>query len=163
HKLVLCLASPVFKAMLEGDFRESGAKVLELLDDDGNAMEELLRFCYGQAHAEMYNTIEERSHKFAVAGKYNVRSFSQDCADKVATYLKNHWRDPDFPQIVLDIYETVPKHGGELREAAQVVCCAHLPALIKRQEFKEIMLRSAVLGLDLAEIWAEARAATTEV
>ena len=72
--VALCLASPVFKAMLLGPFKEKDSKVIELPEDDAESLELFLRV----AHLR-FDTLpafsKRRVQKLAVTGdKYQCLS-----------------------------------------------------------------------------------------
>lgn len=50
HRVILCRNSEYFKMLLAGSFSESGAEDIKLVDDDPDAMLEVLRGIYGIAY-----------------------------------------------------------------------------------------------------------------
>ncbi|KAK5134196.1 hypothetical protein LTR08_006856 [Meristemomyces frigidus] len=153
HKLVLVLSSKFFRAALEGGFKEADARELSLLDDDPEAMAGLLRYFYGlKPHdAAKEPGIYFDLKLFAVAGKYDVPDLLAEAENEVQGWLAMNWQAPSFPQVVFDIYESIPAHGAELRTAARIVCREHLTDLMLKKDFKETMLGSPELQFDIVK------------
>lgn len=133
HKLVLVLSSDFFRAALAGGFKvyhvllpeisgennqrclqEDGAHTLSLPDDDAEATEAMLRHFYGLApHTAAKDPgIIFDLRLFAVAGKYDVPALLDEAVKRVREYLEPRWQHKTFPQLVFEIYEGVPAHGG---------------------------------------------------
>lgn len=63
-RAVLCIASPVFKAMLTQDFKEKNAERIELPEDVPSALEELLLFI-SPAHTNELTSTHQNTHMIA--------------------------------------------------------------------------------------------------
>ena len=91
HKLVLSLASDYFKALLDPDkaFAESKQAVVELQDDDPDAVETMLRHIYDFSYQTSKKTamgLRERICVFNVAQKYLVTGLETQAYSEIGLH-----------------------------------------------------------------------------
>lgn len=80
HKLVLALASPVFKAMFFGDFVEKDKQTVDMKNGTADAFKEFLQFFYLTEVTLTMENIEEISK---LADQYDMK----ECVNTCATFL----------------------------------------------------------------------------
>ncbi|PAA57339.1 hypothetical protein BOX15_Mlig022360g3, partial [Macrostomum lignano] len=88
HKLVLSAASPVFRAMLTGDWLESGSGCvrLDLADDQLGCFADVLRFMY--TGRVILDSAERLLEVHRLADKYAVSSLLQLCGSRISELLR---------------------------------------------------------------------------
>ena len=114
----------------------------------------MLRYCYGLKASDAVKEpgIYFDWKLFTVAGKDDISDLLAQCAINVRKHLQQHWTSQQFPNIVLDVYESIPAHGSHLRKVATNICRTHMTDLMLKKEFKEIMLLSLELQFDIVKI-----------
>ena len=84
HRLVIAASSPVFRAMLYGNMKESNEKEIELPSVDTNCLQNVLTFMYtGQVEA----TLSEYQSLLLAAHYFNVTALETKCIDAIAGSL----------------------------------------------------------------------------
>ncbi|KAI5362312.1 Putative BTB/POZ domain-containing protein [Septoria linicola] len=155
HKLILAMASEFFRSAFTGTFIESKSQVLVLYDDDSDTIADMLKYIYGldpfeekSAPLDIYHDLE----LFAVAGKYQLDGLLSDAVKSAKEKVETLLRYGSFPDLLRIIYEETPSHGGQIRDIFKEICREHLPDLMQKKEFKEIILELPELALDIIDV-----------
>ncbi len=84
HKVVLCSASDVFKAMFNHqDLSEARTSVVEIEDTDSGTMEAFLRFLY-TGELDFPASLDNAERLLSVAEKYDVKSLKSWCEEGIS-------------------------------------------------------------------------------
>lgn len=84
HKIILKARSPVFKAMLSNEMRESLNKLIVLDDIDGEVLDELVRFIYTGRVSSLSTTADRL---LVVADKYEIPALRWLCEKEIGLNL----------------------------------------------------------------------------
>ncbi|EME84732.1 uncharacterized protein MYCFIDRAFT_41757 [Pseudocercospora fijiensis CIRAD86] len=157
HRIVLCLASDYFQMTFNGRFLESKSNEIELKEDDPDAVAGVLRYIYGLDPFEAVAApgIYFDFRLYETSGKYLLPRLQRKAAASAKKKLEEKWDTPSFPDYVYSIYQHTATHSGDLRDIAKTICRDHLPALMARKKFKEVLLEIPELSLDIMQLVAK--------
>ncbi|DAA76419.1 TPA_exp: Uncharacterized protein A8136_0733 [Trichophyton benhamiae CBS 112371] len=133
--------STFFSRMLEHDWKETLEGVVELKDDDPQAIKAMLsfmyKFDYTNPAASAASFIFD-AQVFAVAEKYDVEGLKFCVKDKFHASILSDWKDDDYPDVIRGVYD-IPTTDPALRDTLVQVTCANINNLIQKDEFKSAL------------------------
>ena len=86
---------------------------------------------------------------YALADTYEVTGLKIHAIDKFGELMKNDWNTPDFIHSLKVIYESTPLNDRGLRDLASKAASQNLDALLKDEEFQEVVSELAEFAKDL--------------
>jgi hypothetical protein len=87
HRLLLCLVSPVFTRMFDGEFKEHNAQEIVLEGKTSESILELLKYIYPQFHGQITNDNVEDF--LLLADEYMIEHLKQPCKDVLIRQLQS--------------------------------------------------------------------------
>ncbi|EGE02089.1 hypothetical protein TEQG_01129 [Trichophyton equinum CBS 127.97] len=142
HKLILCNHSPFFSRMLEHGWKESLEGVVELKDDDPQAIKAMLSFMYkfdytnpadGCAASFIFD-----AQLFAVAEKYIMEGLKSCVEEKFHQSILSDWKSEDYPDVIRGVFG-IPTTDPSLRDTLVQVSCSNINELIEKDGFKSAL------------------------
>ncbi|XP_023316704.1 speckle-type POZ protein B-like, partial [Trichogramma pretiosum] len=130
HRIILAMASPVFKAMLTHDMLERKNNSVEIIDTPYNILIEMLRYIYT---GEISSTKPDKVLEIlAVADKYQIDNLKVKCEKILCAELST--------ENALDILEAALKYNiKNLANEAKNFVTAHIQLFVNTEKFKNIV------------------------
>ncbi|KAL7307058.1 hypothetical protein TKK_0000798 [Trichogramma kaykai] len=130
HRIILAMASPVFKAMLTHDMLERKNNSVEIIDTPYNILIEMLRYIYtGEIISTKTDIVLEI---LAVADKYQIDNLKVKCEKILCAELST--------ENALDIMEAALKYNVKnLENEAKNFVTAHIQLFVNTEKFKNIV------------------------
>ena len=132
HQNLLCNASPVFKAALAGNFRESSDHSMDLPEEDVGSVNRLVQWLYSKRYDLDQYRPEEPLHAMfwqlarfnALADKYDIVTLRNNIVERFFRLIRNH-KIP-FCQPSTDLVEYVYTNSSQrcsLRDLLAAIYC----------------------------------------
>ena len=155
HKLILCTRSEHFKAMVgsSAKFAESQQAVIELKDDDPDALEAVLRYIYTSKYVKRgYKSDDWRFHLSVseVADKYLVKTLAEQAFDKFGLVVSN-LTDIERVAEMVKVLPTINYRSTELLAIVQQLQDKHFVDLLKQPEYRAMLAADSTLMLSHIE------------
>ena len=170
HRVILCRGSEYFRMLLAGSFSESGAKDIKLLDDDPDAMLEVLRSIYGIAYLSsgvpQGDSCIFHATVYVTAEKYQLEATKQQAIEALACLIlsgpdtKGRWNivEPnpidDYTSVftaIRAVFNGTSKTDDPARVLLTRSCLWSASALMAMEEFKDLLREIPDLALLLLE------------
>ncbi|CAH0025793.1 unnamed protein product, partial [Clonostachys rhizophaga] len=151
HKLVLACHSKYFEKQLNGNWKESLEKKIEIQDFDSGIVESMLRYMY----SFNYNNIRGVSSMvydaqvYQIADKYDIPTLKEYSKDRFNTAITTGWNMDEFPLAINVVYESTPSEDRGLRDLVVETSLLHLDSLLEQDGFGNILRTSADFSADL--------------
>ncbi|XP_014229998.1 speckle-type POZ protein B-like [Trichogramma pretiosum] len=129
HKIVLAMASPVFKAMFTHDMLESKNNSVEIMDTPYDILVEMLRFIYT---GKIANTkVDVILNLLTVADKYQIDNLKIKCGKILQAELTT--------ENAIEILEAAHKYDEKyLKHEALEFVKTHIRSFVETEELKKI-------------------------
>ncbi|TKA82691.1 hypothetical protein B0A55_01497 [Friedmanniomyces simplex] len=164
HKMILCSKSIYFNDLCgpAKKFAEAQQPIIELKDDDEEAVEALLRwlytFDYEHRHTgnapdspEEESTIDFHLSVCLVADKYLLQDLKNEALSRLRTRLETAVDESEFTRVLIKVrYEDIT-YPPPVLEIADEVRDARLGALVRNEAFRELLGTDAVLCLEMMD------------
>lgn len=170
HRVILCRGSEYFRKLLVGGFSESGAEEIKLLDDDPDAMIEVLRAIYGIAYpssgVQQMNSWVFHTTVYVTAEKYQLEATKQHAFEALACLVlpDSGTQDPwsiiqcnpiedytSFFAAIRTVFNGTLKTDDPARLHLARCCLWSAPVLMATEGFKDLMLEIPDLAVLLFE------------
>lgn len=91
---------------------------------------------------------------YSIADKYDVLALKLQAREKFAKLVKTCWDMEDFPDAITEIYS--PTHGIDrgLRDLVVEIVSKHIHALLKRQDFQDLLEETLGFAADVIRLIA---------
>ncbi|KAB5545473.1 hypothetical protein GE09DRAFT_1131302 [Coniochaeta sp. 2T2.1] len=132
HNAVLSTQSPFFAKACDGSFKEASTGVIELTEDDPEAVRMMMHYFY---HHDYPHCAVEGLMAVALA--------------KFVSEAKVHWESKDFLQAVEYIYSATPEHDRGLRDAVKDVFYKNRWDLMHNEDAKRCLREVPDLAYDV--------------
>ncbi|XP_014224356.1 speckle-type POZ protein B-like [Trichogramma pretiosum] len=138
HKIILAMASPVFKAMFTHDMLESKKNSIEITDTPYNILVEMLRYIYT---GDIASTTTDMILKLlAVADKYEINNLKSKCGKILCAELSNE----NAIEILIAAHRYDAKH---LENEALRFVTVHMQSFVDTEKLKEITDHGVLLNI----------------
>ncbi|KAH8698146.1 BTB/POZ protein [Phaeosphaeriaceae sp. PMI808] len=148
HKDVLCNWSDFFKKVCLGGFKEASSGVIDLSEDDSDAVKAMLQFFYTIDYA--YDTALH-AKVYAIAENYDIKPLKDLARVKFEKAADRDWDSPYFPTTISFVYTSTPPSDRGLRDIVIKRSKDHLNALLDSPEFGCMIEGNGVFGRDLVK------------
>ena len=160
HQNVLCNASPVFKAALAGNFRESSEHSINLPEEDVGSVNRLIQWLYTRGYeVDAYDSRYWQLAKLnALADKHDIVTLRNDIVDKFfATLSLRKAADLPIPSIALVTYVyTNSSKRCALRDLIATVYCWKVSySWYSKAGVKDKLISIPDFGVDIAIAMAQ--------
>jgi hypothetical protein len=151
HRLVLACHSKYFEAQLNGNWKESIERRIEIQDFDPGIVESMLRYMYS------FNYNNTRGHSsmvydaqvYQIADKYDIPTLKEYSKDRFCTAITTGWNMDEFPLAINVVYESTPAEDRGLRDLVVETSLLHLDTLLNRDGFGNVLRTNADFSADL--------------
>lgn len=166
HKEILAKHCVFFDNAGNGPFKEASTGIIDLCDDDPDAMKAVLQFCYtgdytpGTAmHAKVRTfslqptIIFWHLKVYALAEKYNMKELKDKALLKFedAAELELKSQSAFFPAIIGYVYDSTPPKDRGLRDLVINITKRNLNKFLEQPEFESMMEENGDFGKDLVK------------
>jgi len=142
HRMILARRSTHFRTLLEGGFKESHTRVIEIKDMDVKTLRTVLKYIYS---GELDNMESNAMFLMEAAQRFDLADLKDICEKYLATnYMKL--------ENVIDTLVMADLHEGKnLKKAAMELIIANSNAIIKQEGWKQKLQRSKNLLCEIFE------------
>ncbi|GAB7324543.1 hypothetical protein MBLNU13_g08447t1 [Cladosporium sp. NU13] len=170
HYVILCRSSEYFRMLLAGSFSESGTEDIELVDDDPDAMVEVLRGIYGIAYpsAGAPKGVSWAFHAtvYVTAEKYQFEELKQQAIEAMACLVlpepntENPWDIVEsnpigdytiFYTAIRTVFYGTSGTGHPVRLLLARYCLWSASVLMSMEDFKNLLRELPDLAVLLLE------------
>ncbi|CEI62036.1 unnamed protein product [Fusarium venenatum] len=151
HRIVLCCHSEYFAKQLDGPWKESYERAIEIVDFDVSLVEAMIYFTYhlnydipNGSSAMVFN-----AKMYQIADKYAMSTLKTFAQGKFSTSIKQDWEEGEFPDTISLVYTSTPSTDRELRDIAVITSLNNLSILIDRDDFKTELASNADFAIDI--------------
>ncbi|KAF4958473.1 hypothetical protein FGADI_2396 [Fusarium gaditjirri] len=148
HRLILCAHSKFFAKALNGDWKESSERKIDIKDFDPSVVEAMLRFMYSFEYSNTYGTSSMvfDAQMWQIADKYDIPALMAESKKKFGIAVTTGWSMDDFPLAVTIVYESALPG---LRDIVVQTASEKIEELIKKDGFCELMRAAPHFTADL--------------
>ncbi|KAK7419798.1 hypothetical protein QQX98_003171 [Neonectria punicea] len=102
HGVILSAHSKYFATALNGKWKESSEKKIEIKDFDASVVEAMLRFMYSFDYTNTYSTstMVYDAQVYQIADKYDVPALKEHSKAKFGVAITAGWSMDDFPLAI---------------------------------------------------------------
>ncbi len=163
HRNLLCNASPVFKAALAGNFRESSDLSMDLPEEDLGSVNRLVQWLYTQCYeVDDYDSVEhllagywQLARLNALADKYDIVTLRNDVVDKFFAIF-NSGKGTKLPKDLAEYVYTNSSKRCALRDLLAAVYCWRVPySWYSEVGVKDNLNSIPAFGVDIAIAMAQ--------
>ncbi|KAF5590031.1 n-carbamoyl-l-amino acid hydrolase [Fusarium pseudoanthophilum] len=150
HRVILSAHSNVFATALNGNWKESSERKIDIKDFDPSVVEAMLRFIYSLEYSNTYGTSSMvfDAQMWQIADKYDIQALKAESKKKFEIAVATGWSMEDFPTAVAIVYEAALPG---LREIAVRTANDNIEDLIKKDGFCELMRATPHFTADLVQ------------
>ncbi|TKA79406.1 hypothetical protein B0A49_03345 [Cryomyces minteri] len=158
HKIVLCCQSPVLAAACNGHFLEASSGVIDLEDDDAEAVRAMVHYLYHsdykhEDHKGPAGPLVLHAHVYAIADKYDIPALQTLAEDHFEDNALMAWdtNTAAFAHAISVVYSTRRFEYGRLRDIVVHISKKHLDHLLMKVEFEEVLSTHVKFAVDLVK------------
>ncbi|KAI1042124.1 hypothetical protein LB505_007255, partial [Fusarium chuoi] len=151
HSLVLFCHSGYFKKQLDGPWKESSERVIEIMDFDPAVVRAMTLFlyCFDYESPADSSAMIFHAKVYQIADKYNIEALKRLAATKYSTSIDAGWEMDCFPDAIELAYTTTPPGDQILRKIAVKVVIKRIGALMNQDVFCKTLSVNPDLAADL--------------
>ncbi|KIL88490.1 hypothetical protein FAVG1_08571 [Fusarium avenaceum] len=151
HRLILSCHSEYFAKQLEGPWKESLERAIDITDFDPTVVEAMLHFMYKFHYTNVsgVSAMVFDAQVYQIADKYGVHALKTYAKDKFGTAIKAGWSMDDFPVAINVVYTTTPLNDRGLRDLAVEMSHMNLDELTSRDDFCATLRTTPDFAADL--------------
>lgn len=160
HKFCLCAHSDFFQSTCGGEFKEAKESKVDLKDDDPQAVEGLIHYCYNFDYPDHINGQAGVSplvldiRVFAIADKYFVEPLKQLAIKKFETRVKTEWDTAAFADAAGEVYQSTAQGPNPLKSIVVSTVKEHSTGLLDESkqdsQFLKILSTTTAFGADVS-------------
>ncbi|KAM0492350.1 hypothetical protein ACHAP8_010037 [Fusarium lateritium] len=151
HRIVLSAHSKYFAKALNGHWKETSERKIEINDFDYNVVEAMLSFMYSFDYTcavDQYPMVFD-AEVYQIADKYDIPALKACSKENFASAITSGWDTDDFPIAVSFIYESTPLEDRGLRDLAVEVTRKNINKLLDREDFQALLRKTPDFSADL--------------
>lgn len=76
---------------------------------------------------------------YVAADKFGISGLRLMSRSRIVSWAEKHWKSEVFPDVIREIFESVPAHDTALREAVIKLFSKNVDTLIKREDMAGVM------------------------
>ncbi|KAH7019639.1 BTB/POZ protein [Ilyonectria destructans] len=151
HGVILSAHSKCFAKALNGNWKESSQRKIDVKDFDASVVEAMLRFMYSFDYSNIYgtSTMAFDAQVYQIADKYDVPGLKAHSKDKFGAAITAGWSMDDFPLAVTVVYESTPSADRGLRDLVVETSQENIDKLLEHDGFCELIRKTPDFAADL--------------
>ncbi|GKU15375.1 unnamed protein product [Fusarium langsethiae] len=151
HRLILSCHSEYFAKQLEGPWKESSERAIDIKDFDPTVVEAMLHFMYYFHYTNVsgVSAMVFDAQVYQIADKYSVHALKRHAKNKFGTAVEAGWTMDDFPVAINVVYTTTPSNDRGLRDLTVETSHINLDELTSRAGFCETLRTTPDFAADL--------------
>ncbi|OBS22615.1 hypothetical protein FPOA_08951 [Fusarium poae] len=151
HRIVLSAHSKYFAKQLNGNWKETSERKVEIKDFDPSVVEAMLCFVYSFDYRNTCGTSSMifDAQVYQIADKYDIPALKAHSKEKFASAVAAGWNMDDFPLSVSVVYDSTPQEDRGLRDLAVEISRKNIDTLLGRDGFCELLRKTADFAADL--------------
>ncbi|KAF5615980.1 ARM repeat protein [Fusarium sp. NRRL 25303] len=151
HSLVLFCHSEYFKKQLDGPWKESSERVIEIMDFDPAVVKAMTLFLYCFDYESPADSSAMMFHAkvYQIADKYGIEALKRLAAMKYRTSVEAGWEMDCFPEAIELAYTTTPPGDRGLRDIAVEIIFKRLGKLMTQDTFCGKMRDNSEIAADI--------------
>ncbi|KAM0080729.1 hypothetical protein ACKRZS_007106 [Fusarium odoratissimum] len=151
HSLILFCHSEYFRKQLDGPWKESSERVIDILDFDPPIVEAMTLFLYCFDYESPADSSAMMFHAkvYQIADKYGIEALKRLSATKFRASIDENWKTDDFPVAIALAYTTTPPEDRGLRDITVQVAFNNIGTLMSRDAFCETLSDNPDLAADI--------------
>ncbi|RGP69558.1 n-carbamoyl-l-amino acid hydrolase [Fusarium sporotrichioides] len=151
HRVVLSAHSKYFARALNGEWKETTDRKIEIKDFDPIVVEAMLHFIYSFDYVDACDSSSMvfNAQVYQIADKYDIPALKTYSKNKFASAITFGWNTDDFPGAVSLICDTTPLEDRGLRDLVVDITWKNIDKLIGRDGFCELLRKTADFTADL--------------
>ncbi|EXK33757.1 hypothetical protein FOXG_02915 [Fusarium oxysporum f. sp. lycopersici 4287] len=148
HRVILSAHSKCFTKALNGDWKESSERKIDIKDFDPSVVEAMLRFIYSFEYSNTYGTSSMvfDAQMWQIADKYDIPALMAESKKKFEIAVTTGWSMDDFPMAVTIVYDSALPG---LRDIVVETASNNIDKLICKDGFCELMRATPHFTADL--------------
>ncbi|KAG4272582.1 hypothetical protein FPRO04_10535 [Fusarium proliferatum] len=151
HSLILFCHSEYFKKQLDGPWKESSERVIEIMDFDPAVVKAMTLFLYCFDYESPADSPAMMFHAkvYQIADKYDIEALKRLAATKYGTSIDAGWEMDSFPDAIELAYTTTPPGDQRLRKIAADVVMKRIGTLMSQDVFCKMLSANPDLAADI--------------
>ncbi|EWG55728.1 hypothetical protein FVEG_13679 [Fusarium verticillioides 7600] len=151
HSLVLFCHSEYFKKQLDGPWKESSDRVIEIMDFDPAVVRAMTLFlyCFDYESPADSSAMIFHAQVYQIADKYGIEALKRLSATKYRTSIDAGWEMDSFPDAIELAFTTTPPGDRGLRDIAVEVAFKRLGNLMAQDTFCGMMRDNPDIAADI--------------
>ncbi|KAF4333628.1 n-carbamoyl-l-amino acid hydrolase [Fusarium beomiforme] len=151
HRIILSTHSKCFAKALNGDWKESTEKRIDIKDFDPSVVEAMLRFIYSFDYSNTYGTSSMvfDAQMYQIADKYDIPALKSESKNKFESAVATGWSMDDFPIAITVVYESTPPEDRGLRDTVVETARENIERLLGKDGFCELIRKTPDFAADL--------------
>lgn len=140
--------------------------MIHLEGDDSSAVEAMLQFMYSFDYDASGNADSSASPMvfnvkvYSVADKYDVPALKSQARQKFETTVETCWNMDDFPDAIVQVYNSTTSIDRGLRDVVVGIACKHIDGLLSKQGFRDVLEETLGFASDIAQFLAKGQKKT---
>ena len=134
--------------------------MIELKEDEASVVEAMLNFMYnfnydasGSDQAPV-SPMTFSARVYSIADKYHVPALKSQAKQKFEKAVKTCWNMDDFPNAIIEVYNSTPATDRGLRDLVVGIAYMHINTLLKKQDFRNVLEETVGFAADVTEFMA---------
>ncbi|OBS15072.1 hypothetical protein FPOA_14087 [Fusarium poae] len=151
HRVIMSAHSKCFAKALNGDWKESSERQIDIKDFDASVVEAMLRFMYSFDYSNIYgtSTMVFDAQMYQIADKYDIPALKAQSKNKFDVAVTTGWSMDDFPLAITMVYESTPPEDRGLRDLVVETARKNIDKLLGRDGFCELIRKTPDFAADL--------------
>ncbi|KAF4974088.1 hypothetical protein FZEAL_8961 [Fusarium zealandicum] len=151
HRIILSAHSKCFAKELNGNWKESSERKIEIQDFDSSIVEAMIHFMYSFNYDNIYgtSTMVFNAQVYQIADKYDISALKPHSKDKFGAAITTGWSMDDFPTAIAVVYESTPSGDRGLRDLAVETSHKNIDDLVTDDGFCELLRKTPDFAADL--------------
>ncbi|KAH7141754.1 BTB/POZ protein [Dactylonectria macrodidyma] len=151
HGVILSAHSKFFAKALDGNWKESSERKIDIKDFDTSVVDAMLHFIYSFDYSNDYGTSSMvfDAQVYQIADKYDISALKAHAKDKFDAAITTGWSMDDFPLAVMVVYESTPSADRGLRDLVVETSRKNIDQLLKLDGFCELIRKMSDFAADL--------------